>query len=327
MFVLDRSGSMRPLMRHALRAVNDNVAAIAASAGQDQDVTVSFMSFSDVPTLHFAHTTLANFQPLTDLQADGSTALFDATGAAIQTLLALPVGTDEDVSFLVNVVTDGEENASTKFQAPALKALMRQVQATDRWTLTFLLPEGHAGGFVASFGIPDGNVMEWAQTASGVSAYAAASNAALKAYFVQRAQGAGSAAAFYADASKLRADHVRAQLQDITANVDVVHVAQDAPIKKAVEAAGLVFAKGTAFYELVAHKKVADKVQGYKHILVASKLDGKIYAGAEARQMLGLPAHATDVRPGTNGDFDLFVQSTSVNRKVQAGTRVICLRP
>lgn len=230
------------------------------------------------------------------------------------------------MSYLVNVVTDGEENMSNTFTAPVLKELMRRVQATDAWTLTFLLPLGHGDTFVRSFGIPDGNVMEWAQTSSGVSSFAAASDEGLKSYFTKRAAGARKVDAFYADASKLRSGDVKQQLKDITSAVEIVHVTADMPMKKAIEAAGLTFVKGAAFYELDASKKTADKVQGYKHVVVVSKIDGKVYTGVEARKMLGLPDHTTDVRPGDSGDFVVFVQSTSVNRKVKAGSRVVCFK-
>lgn len=37
------------------------------NVGADQDVTISFISFSDAPTLHFSNTSLAKFTPITGL--------------------------------------------------------------------------------------------------------------------------------------------------------------------------------------------------------------------------------------------------------------------
>ena len=79
--------------------------------------------------------------------------------------------------------------------------------------------------------------------------------------------------------------------------------------------------KGGAFYQLV---KTEPKVQDYKRIAIRSKTDGKVYAGDAARQMLALPTVGTvRLAPDELGDFEVFIQSTSVNRKVAAGTKLM----
>ena len=50
-----------------------------------------------------------------------------------------------------------------------------------------------------------------------------------------------------------------------------------------------------------------------------------MYSGQEARQMIGLPDMNVRVSPNHNADFDIFVQSTSINRKLIAGTRYLYL--
>lgn len=328
-FVLDRSGSMQPVIRQAIKAVNDNVASIKETIEQlDQDATVSLISFSSGVQFHFFNRSLASFEPIdeTSIRTDGLTALFDATGEAIEKLLAVPVGDEDDVSYLVNVVTDGEENASRKFNQKSLKKLMSDVQKTDLWTLTFLVPPGNSGTLVKTFNIPDGNVMEWESSSRGVTKYAAANQSGLKNYFVARAAGARNVKTFYTDASNVSLKDVKTNLDDITSQVDVLPVKKESVIKEFIEGSGRTFTKGCAFYELVPGKKTADKVQGYKQLMIVSKTTGKVYAGDAARKILGLPDHETSVRPGDNGDFDLFVQSTSLNRKLKPGTRVIYVR-
>jgi hypothetical protein len=49
---------------------------------------------------------------------------------------------------------------------------------------------------------------------------------------------------------------------------------------------------------------------------------GKVYRGPEARKLLGLPDHSVRVRPGDH-QFKIFIQSTSINRKLLAGTQLL----
>jgi uncharacterized protein YegL len=330
-FVLDRSGSMQPVMRQAIKAVNSNIETIRAAVNESgQDATVSLITFSDYAKIHFFNRSISAVDPISEdslhTHTEGMTALFDATGEAIQQLLNVTVGTDEDVTYLVNVVTDGEENRSYKFTSTSLKQLMKKVQSTDLWTLTFLVPPGYRHSLIQTFSIPDGNVMEWEHSSRGVSTYSAASQAGLRNYFTARATGAKSTSTFYTDAANISLKDVKNSLDDITSKVRILKVKQESSIKDFIESTGRVFVKGCAFYELVPGKKKADKVQNYKQVMVVSKANGKVYSGDAARQMLGLPTYETKVRPGDNGDFDLFVQSTSTNRKLAAGTRVIYVK-
>ena len=61
-----------------------------------------------------------------------------------------------------------------------------------------------------------------------------------------------------------------------------------------------------------------------KSILIHNKNTGAVYFGNEARNVLGLP-HDREIRivPGNHGDYEIFIQSTSVNRKLLAGTKVV----
>lgn len=81
-----------------------------------------------------------------------------------------------------------------------------------------------------------------------------------------------------------------------------------------------VYTPGTVFYQLTK----TEEIQSYKQILVQKKFTKEIYAGNEARELLGLPVGQTcKVKIGNLGNYDVFIQSTSVNRKLVRGTRVI----
>ena len=71
--------------------------------------------------------------------------------------------------------------------------------------------------------------------------------------------------------------------------------------------------------------KTEKKVQPYKLVALRVKTSGKVYCGEQAREMLGIGGLSKTVRlvPGDHGKFDVFIQSTSVNRKIAAGSEVL----
>jgi hypothetical protein len=322
-FAIDVSGSMRPIMKNAINAFNDNLKAVRQMVKETgQDATVTLITFDDKIQTKFFNRSIDSVKELgeADLAAGGQTALFDATELAIRQLQDLEVGSNEDVSYLVNIITDGEENAS-RTSSNKLNELMRKVQATDIWTLTFLVPRG--GRYTLSrFGVPDGNVMEWTATAAGVKASADATQAGIKRFFDARASGLRSVKSFYTDLTNVSLKEVR-DLDDLSRQAEILTVTHDTNIKDFIEGLGKTFIKGAAFYQLIGKKDSADKVQNYKQVLIMEKGKQKIYGGDDARQLLGLPDYETKVRPGDHGNFDIFIQSTSTNRKLKCGTKVI----
>ena len=79
------------------------------------------------------------------------------------------------------------------------------------------------------------------------------------------------------------------------------------------------YVTGSVFYELLKKEEVNAK----KEIVIVNKTDGKKYSGQNARDLLGLPYQAINVAPGDFGEWRIFVQSTSVNRKIPQGTNVL----
>jgi hypothetical protein len=79
---------------------------------------------------------------------------------------------------------------------------------------------------------------------------------------------------------------------------------------------------GSAFYELVK----PEKVQGKKQVMIRERQSGKVYSGHEARQLLNLPPYEVKVAAVDHPNYDIFVQSTSVNRKLVPGQEVIVVK-
>lgn len=329
----DHSGSMSHIARFAARDYNTNILAIQQeSQAQAQDTIVSVMQCGigrpAVNKFEIINSNVARLQPIAESSyvANGNTTpLFDSVGEIIDQFKAVPDYDDQMVSFLVMVITDGGDNSSRKWSGASLGAEIRKLQATDRWTFVFRVPRGDKAALVR-YGIPEGNILEWDQTERGVQAASQATTAGLKSFYAGRAEGKKSTSTFYADLSKVDVATVRTQLTDISAEVSMWPVLpqEDGAMvrefcEKRLGSGGML--KGAAFYELT---KLEKKVQDYKEIVIRDKASKMIYGGKAARDMLGLP-HYGDVKlaPGNHGNYDIFIQSTSVNRKLPAGSSVL----
>lgn len=127
-----------------------------------------------------------------------STPLFDSVGLLIDTLKSVPDANDPNVSFLVMVVTDGEENSSKNWNARSISAEIRVLQSTDRWTFVFRVPFGKKQSLV-NLGIPAGNILEWEQTDFGMEKSSVITRSSIGQYYVDRSVGATCSTAFFAD--------------------------------------------------------------------------------------------------------------------------------
>jgi hypothetical protein len=174
-------------------------------------------------------------------------------------------------------------------------------------------------------GIDGGNILEWDQSARGMAAAETANTDATNEFYKNRAAGVKSTRTFYASAANVTVEDLK-KLGDISGDVNLwpVPVAEaGTQIRDFVEKRlnGQPMLKGAAFYQLV---KTEDKIQDYKLIAIRDKNTGTIYCGREARDLIGLPQFGdARVRPDTAGNYQVFVQSTSVNRKVNENTQLM----
>jgi hypothetical protein len=202
---------------------------------------------------------------------------------------------------------------------------IKELQKTDRWTFTFRVPKGDARD-LARLGIEAGNIFEWDQTERGMQIASVANETAVAEFFSNRAAGVKSTKTFYTSVANLTESEVKAVLGDISADVQLFPVSakeDGAQIRDFVEnrLGGKAMAKGAAFYQLISTQT---KIQDYKLIAIRDKETGAVYCGPEARDLIGLPRIGdVRVKPDTAGKWQVFVQSTSVNRKVEANTSLM----
>ncbi len=331
--VRDHSISMSSLARSAARDYNTNIAGIKEAAlANNLDTIVSTVmcgirvgrETAGKVKRDVVNSNVHALVPIPELAyiTDGySTPLLDAVGDLITLLESVPDANDPEVSFLLIVITDGQENASKIWNSHSITDKIRKLQFTDRWTFTFRVPRGEAHT-LTNLGIPAGNILEWEQTQHGLETAARDTVAAVSNYFVGRTRGVTKSTAFYADLGDVPIQKIIQNLVDITGNIKIWPVINaGSEIRTFVEDYNNEqYLKAAAFYELT--KSVT--VQDYKSIVIYDRTTGNFYGGASARQLLGLPdVGSVKLRPGDHGQYKIYIQSTSVNRKLIKGTKVV----
>ena len=331
-FCIDESGSVSNIIVPLVEAYNQTVTDIRTSVlDEGQEASMTALAFGDRVLKHrilYVGQQVQTVKPLNakDFSCTGMTPLFDSVYRAIKKLEELDDG-KPDTSFVVSVITDGDENQSIDPGVPTTVRLIEEKTATDRWTFTFLVPNGREDYFSRQFNVPRGNVQGWdTKTARGTKDAFIVSSAAYQTFFKDKtAVGKGkkmSSRSFYSSTADLTVRAARSELSEITGQVEFIVPHMDCKIRDAILGHGYQWVKGAAFYALI---KTEKKVQPYKMVALRVKTSGKVYSGQAARDMLGIGQATDTVRlvPGDHGKFDVFIQSTSVNRKIPAGTEVM----
>ena len=326
----DHSASMRHLAKYAAIDYNNQIADIKAHAGGiDTIVSVVKCGVGRAGIVERLITNsnvniLKEVAPR-DYDTDGwYTPLFDSVGTLIEMLEATPDATDPNVSFLVMAVTDGEENSSTKWKYTLFDKI-KKLQATDRWTFVFRVPKGYARSLV-SYGVHPGNILEWDQTERGMAQASQETSQALGSYYTNLKSGVKATTKFFTNLAEVSVEDVKRKLRDITDQVSfwVVSAGEaNSQIRDFCEhhLHGQHMLKGAAFYQLT---KTEPAVQDYKQIIIRDKQSGLVYTGDAVRDMLNLPHYGSvRVAPGDHGQWDIYIQSTSVNRKLPEGTSIL----
>lgn len=259
---------------------------------------------------------------LTSYPAQGNTPLYDAIDMMHRHLVALPDVSDATV--LIEVFSDGEENGSRQMTFNGIRELIRNIDAQPNWTIT---ARTNARRQFEQIGIPSDNILVWdGQTEESLVNTVNTSLQARGSFMKSVATGAiTKSTSYYTDLSKVQVEDVQKVAADISPGVKIYTTTGTEVIKPFIERMDGSFVKGTVFYQLT---KTEDAVQDYKTVVVVNKKTGAAYGGRDARTILGFPhTGSIKVKPGNHGDWDVFIQSTSINRKLPGGTKVLVWDP
>jgi hypothetical protein len=325
-FVVDESGSMSSLRHRTIESVKSMVESVR-NQGKTQKVFLSLLSFNDLVNVALPPTDVSRLANLSidSYNPRGGTALFDAVGEAAEQLRRAAYGNGHDqASFLVVAFTDGDENRSSRYNGTSLNLLIGKLQAEGSWTLTFQVPRGMSH-YLTRLGISTDNIREWEQTDRGMQELAVTTNTGMTAYFTERSKGVRSVNSFYAkvktDLGKVSDSQIKRSLDNVTGDYRLFTTTKETRIDEFVAlATKRPYVTGSTFYQLMK----PEKVQPQKGVLLLDKRDDRVYGGNGARDIVGLPdGQYARVNPGNHSNYEIFVQSTSQNRILPRGTKVL----
>lgn len=331
-FVLDRSGSMASLMSQARDNLMNQVQQLDKASGPNDEYRINVVAFDDTVSVtcidSLPSDILRRSRESLYPNSGGYTAILDAVDKAADLADQIQINDSLNQAFLISIITDGGENAS-KASVETIKALVETLNKTDKYTFAYAGPK-QSERFALSIGLHQGNITTWEQSFVGVQTLGATSTTSMNSYISSRAVGATYSTSFYAQPVVTNAAAFASKLDntlnDVSAAVKVTRVDSKDPlvVSKFCEQKLGQFKKGSAFYELTE----SEKVQDYKKVVIQDKTTGKFYEGWDsAKKLLGIPNFqgTVHIKPGSLGDFKVFIQSTSVNRKLTPGTAVLYL--
>ncbi|WP_431040501.1 VWA domain-containing protein [Streptomyces sp. P1-3] len=332
--VLDASSSMTHLSRKVVEVADQQIAYLARRSKElDQETRVTVYVFADKVECVIYDKDVLRMPSLKQLyRVRGMTALLAATLKS-QRELAQTAQLYGDHSFLTFILTDGQENASHRcLDAPTrdprelVQAVAKMMETQeDNWTLAVLVPDQMGKREAMQCGFPKDNIAIWDATSTqGLEEAGQVIQQATEKFMVGRAQGIrGSRAVFSTGAAAVNKDTIKAAgLTPVNpSKYQLIPVNREAAIRDWVIECGHTFHTGCAFYQL----SKSEKIQARKQIAVLEKKTDRVYTGPEARALLGLPDTEVRVKPDHNDDFTIFVQSTSVNRKLVPHTRLLLM--
>ncbi len=316
--VLDGSGSMQRHKGELIKVADQQIRHLALKSEElSQETRVSVYVFDDTVECVIFDMDVMRLPSIADLYyVRGMTALVDATIKSQQDL-ATTSQLYGDHAFLTFVLTDGKENASSN------RSFSKFVNPSEpNWTVAFLVPDSMGEAYVTRLGAHAGNVAIWDTTsAEGVNVAVNKISAATDNFMQQRTQGVRSSTNIF-DTSAAAVNHrTVSSLKALEFNeYQLVDVDKQAQIRPFVQSLGYNYTQGMGYYQLIK----TETIQANKNIIVVEKSSGKAYGGQDARHLIGLPdGRNVRVKPNANPQYDIYVQSTSVNRKLLPNTKLL----
>jgi hypothetical protein len=320
----DESSSMTHHARAFVQVFDGLVAdLVATSTDMDQETRISFYAFAnhtDIRCLIWDKDVLRVPTIGGLYRPHGVTALIDASCLAIDELSQTPV-MHGDHSFLFLGLTDGQENDS---RGGPHDLAARIAARGDNWTFGIFVPDKQSLLFARRCGFPEDNVSVWdTASAAGFASAGQMIRDSAQVFMQARARGERRVSSLFR-VNAVSTEQARASLIPLANGAyDLYPVTQEADIADFAQVAtGAPYRKGSCYYQL----ERAVTIQDYKGVVVEGS-DGRLYTGGgNVRQLLGLPEHGSArVRPAGHG-CTVFVQSTSYNRKLRPGTRLLVMR-
>jgi hypothetical protein len=336
--LLDASGSMYNVAGKLVEVVDSQIQHWARRSQEwDHEIRVSIYLFADDVRVLVYDRDVLRLPSVRDFyEADGNTALVDATCMALEDLRRIPE-IHAIHNFVAYLWTDGQENNRRPQRKPEqLRKLIRELP--DNYTLAAFVPDARGITECNQYGIPRDNVQIWSTTVAGVEKLGESLQRSTDNLIRSHQQGMrGTRNLFSLDLGILddksggkggKVASIDALAEQGVVDIIPIHTYVIIPVPKGiaisdlVKSHGLPYTKGCAYYQLTK----SETVQSNKFVCIREKSTGKVYGGSNARSLLKLPDHEVKVNSASHPLYDVFIQSTSTNRKLVAGTNLLVMK-
>ena len=161
-YILDRSGSMQPLVESAISGFNTFLKDQQETPGE---ANFTLVLFDDEYLLHADRSPIAEVRPLdaNTYVPRACTALLDSIGRTIDNIgnkLSKIPKKDRPGKVIVAIYTDGYENASTDYTVQKISKMIRHQTDNYGWEFLFLAANEDAIATAASYGIDRKNASQ-----------------------------------------------------------------------------------------------------------------------------------------------------------------------
>lgn len=167
LLIVDASASMSALLKSTISGVNEQIDTIKQLEKEhpEQKYTMSFIHFNSKVTIEYTSRKTESLNHINESNyvCSGMTALLDAIGVGVRDLnekISDKINSGE-ASAVVVIITDGEENSSREFDGRKIKTMIQELQATGKWTFTFVGANIDSISTARNYGIDAKNVMQY----------------------------------------------------------------------------------------------------------------------------------------------------------------------
>lgn len=326
--VLDASDSMTHLSKEVIKVADNQVEYLARRSKElNQETRITIYSFNTTgyygsPDHHIDclvyDMDVLRVPSIAQLyKTQGATPLIDATLLALNDLAMTPEKYGEH-SFLVYVLTDGEENQSN---GTAEQLSRRITGMPDNWTLATFVPNQVAVREAKQFGFPKENIAVWdATSTAGVQEMGKQIRETTERFMQARSTGSRGIKNLFSLENPSNSEITR-NLKGLNyGQFRLYDVDEKIRIDQFIEnVTGRAYKLGEGYYQL----SKPEIIQPQKQVAILNKHG--LFIGDEARQLLGLPDEHVKVGPNHNPDYTIFIQSTSNNRNLMPNTKLLVL--
>lgn len=360
-FVIDESGSMKGRESAVVKVFDNQVkwlAKLSTDMDQETRVSVWLISGHGVKCVTFDTDVLrlpsleGNYSP------NGGTPLLQGVWMAVTDLKRLPE-IHGDHAFLGFAITDGMENTSVLpgvgayHGALGKAAFMSRLlsELPDNWTVAGLVPDMAGKRYAEEFGFPKGNLTIWdINSATGLDDAGEEIKQATQSFYEGRAVGTRGTTSLFTQVAQnvtqaqVEASNLKPLSPDqfmivpvaLASTSSLAYVVpkksitrknpngiKNVEIMPFIQETGRTYVAGNVYYELTKSERWSDE----KDIAIVHRVTKKVYRGDEAKALVVKPG-ATRIKPQPvkGGEYDIFPQSTSVNRHLPLGTRVLIFK-